>query len=98
MEQGLGADFSNTRIHTDSEKASRLGAQAYTQGEDVHFAKGKYDPNSKQGQELIGHELQHVVQQREGRVKPNQDENGTPVNNDRGLEHEADSKARGLVK
>jgi hypothetical protein len=98
MEQGLGADFGSTRIHADSEKASRMGAQAYTQGEDIYFAKDKYDPESKQGQELLGHELQHVVQQRDGRVKANHQEKGIGVNNERSLEGEADAKGKQVAE
>jgi len=48
---------------------SSLGAQAYTQGTDIHFAPGQYQPSSQGGQELLGHELAHVVQQADGRVK-----------------------------
>ena len=45
-----------------------IGAQAYTTGSDIHFAPGQYDPHSPAGQEVLGHELWHVVQQKEGRV------------------------------
>jgi hypothetical protein len=40
-----------------------MGAQAFTVGSDVYFDHGKYDPGSTSGQELLGHELTHVVQQ-----------------------------------
>ncbi|MFK7922128.1 MAG: DUF4157 domain-containing protein, partial [Bacteroidia bacterium] len=40
-----------------------MGAQAFTHGRDVFFAKGKYQPDSGQGQKLLAHELTHVVQQ-----------------------------------
>ncbi|MFM9946759.1 MAG: DUF4157 domain-containing protein [Saprospiraceae bacterium] len=66
MEQGIGADFSGVRIHTDSE-AERMNddihAQAFTHGQDVYFNNGKYSPESKEGQRLLAHELTHVVQQ-----------------------------------
>ena len=90
MESGLGADFSNVNIHKDSSKASDVGALAFTQGNDVHFAPGQYNPGSKSGQELIGHELTHVVQQRENRVKPTTEVAGVPVNDSKSLEKEAD--------
>ena len=69
MEQSFGTSFNDVNIHTNDKSATDLGALAYTQGKDVHFAPGQFNPNSKKGQELIGHELTHVVQQKEGRVK-----------------------------
>ena len=98
METGLGADFGGVRIHQDSDKASRLGALAYTQGEDVYFAPGQYKPESQKGQELIGHELQHVVQQREGRVKANEQRKGQGVNTENSLEREADIKGKAAAE
>jgi len=91
MENSFGTDFSGVNIHKDSEQANALGAFAYTQGSDVHFAPGQYNPGSQKGQELIGHELTHVVQQREGRVKPDaQQHKGVNINSDPALEKEAD--------
>jgi hypothetical protein len=90
MESTMGADFSNVKIHEGS-KASSVGALAYAQGNDIHFAQGKFNPNTSGGQQLLGHELAHVVQQRQGRVKANTSVNGLPVNDDRGLEKEADN-------
>jgi uncharacterized protein DUF4157 len=70
MERQLGADFSAVRIHANSPRPAQLGALAYTQGPDIHFAPGKYNPDSADGQRLLGHELAHVVQQGAARVKP----------------------------
>ena len=70
METAFGSDFSNVQIHANSSDATAMGALAYTQGTDIHFAPGQYDPGSSAGQELLGHELAHVVQQSEGRVAP----------------------------
>ena len=66
METGIGADFSGVKIHTDSkaEKMNQdLGAKAFTNGSDVYFNKGQYNPSSKDGQHLLAHELTHTVQQ-----------------------------------
>lgn len=66
MEQAIGADFGGVKIHTDarSDQLNRsLQAKAFTTGQDVFFRKGAYNPGSKGGQELIAHELTHVVQQ-----------------------------------
>ena len=90
MESGLGSDFSDVKIHANSSKAPDIGALAYTQGSDIHFAPGQFKPGSSGGQQLLGHELTHVVQQREGRVKPTTEVNGMPVNDNPGLENEAD--------
>ena len=66
MEQGIGADFSDVRIHRDSESVDMnkdLRAQAFTHGQDVYFNAGKFDPQGLEGQRLLAHELTHVVQQ-----------------------------------
>jgi hypothetical protein len=89
MESAFNADFSDVRVHEGSQ-ASDVGALAYAQGSDIHFAPGQYDPGSKSGQQLLGHELTHVVQQRQGVVKPTTEVNGIAVNDDPGLEKEAD--------
>ncbi|GAB4183802.1 MAG: hypothetical protein Fur006_20910 [Coleofasciculaceae cyanobacterium] len=73
MEQAFGADFSRVKVHADaqSEQMNRsIQAKAFTTGQDIFFRQGVYSPGSRGGQELIAHELTHVVQQREGHVKP----------------------------
>ena len=85
----MGADFGDVRIHQGPE-AKEMGAVAFTQGTDVHFAPGAYDPHSQSGKELLGHELAHVVQQRAGRVAVPQGKE-SPINSDAGLEGEADA-------
>jgi Domain of unknown function (DUF4157) len=63
VENLSGMDLSDVQVHFDSPLPARLGALAYTQGAEIHLAPGQSD-------ELIGHELTHVVQQRGGRVGP----------------------------
>ncbi|ELS32850.1 hypothetical protein Pse7429DRAFT_1276 [Pseudanabaena biceps PCC 7429] len=66
MGQAMGADFSSVRVHTDSRSDQlnkSIQAKAFTTGQDVFFRQGAYNPSSKGGQELIAHELTHVVQQ-----------------------------------
>lgn len=66
MQQGFGTDFSNVRIHTDSNASGmnkQLGAQAFTNGNDIYFNEGKYDTNSNEGKHLLAHELTHTIQQ-----------------------------------
>ncbi len=66
MGAAMNADFSGVRVHTDS-NADQLNqsiqAKAFTTGQDLFFKKGEYNPGSRDGQELIAHELTHVVQQ-----------------------------------
>jgi Domain of unknown function (DUF4157) len=67
MEQSFATSFGNVRIHDDavSHGASRvLGAEAFAVGQHVHFASGRYRPASRDGLNLIAHELAHTVQQR----------------------------------
>jgi hypothetical protein len=69
MESAFGASFSNVRIHDGAEAdtlSRSLQAEAFTTGNDVFFRKGNYDPSSSGGQELLAHELTHVVQQSGG--------------------------------
>ncbi|MBD2449737.1 DUF4157 domain-containing protein [Nostoc sp. FACHB-152] len=73
MEQAFGADFSRVRIHTSSQ-ADQLNrsiqAKAFTTGQDVFFRQGEYKPGSRGGQELLAHELTHVVQQTQEAIQP----------------------------
>ncbi|MFW9264768.1 DUF4157 domain-containing protein [Nostoc sp. CALU 546] len=88
METSFGTDFSDVRIHEGSQ-AEKIGALAYTQGQNIHFQPGKYQPTTQSGQELLGHELAHVQQQRAGRVTGPQSK-GVAINTDSQLETEAD--------
>lgn len=90
MENSFGTDFSSVRVHPDSSKAPDVGALAFTQGTDIHFAPGQFKPDTSSGQQLLGHELTHVIQQAEGRVQPTTEIAGMSVNDDVSLEHEAD--------
>ncbi|MBP3966474.1 DUF4157 domain-containing protein [Paenibacillus lignilyticus] len=94
MEAALQTNMSDVRVHENSSSAREVGALAYTQGSDVHFAPGQFQPDTQEGQELIGHELQHVVQQRKGRIEPTLSVAGMPVNDDPALEQEADDMGK----
>jgi hypothetical protein len=88
MERYFDTDFSDVRVHVGSEAAS-IGALAFTLGPDIYFAPQQYQPHTLQGRELLGHELTHVLQQREGRVG-NPFGEGVAVVQDHELEAEAD--------
>ncbi len=66
MEDALKADFSGVKVHTDNQ-SDRLNqsiqSRAFTTEKDIFFRRGTYNPESRAGQELIAHELTHVVQQ-----------------------------------
>ena len=89
MERAFNTSFADVQIHEGSH-ASTIGAIAYTQGNHIHFAPDKFNPETASGQALLGHELAHVVQQRQGRVKPTTAIHGLPVNDNAHLEAEAD--------
>ena len=66
MEDRFGQDFSNVRIHTGSEAASMsrfIQAKAFTYENNIFFNEGKYNQNTKDGLQLLAHELVHVIQQ-----------------------------------
>ncbi|NQX70028.1 DUF4157 domain-containing protein [Paenibacillus alba] len=70
MESAFQKDFSNVNIHNDTEStklSASLGAEAFATGNDIFFREGRYNPDTRDGQELLGHELTHVVQQRGGK-------------------------------
>jgi hypothetical protein len=72
MEQAFGADFSGVKVHTDGQSDQlnqSIQARAFTTGQDIFFRQGQYEPGSKGGQELLAHELTHVVQQNGGSGK-----------------------------
>ena len=66
MGKAMEADFSGVKVHTDSQSDQlnqSIQARAFTTGQDVFFRQGEYNPGSRGGQELLAHELTHVVQQ-----------------------------------
>ena len=91
MEQRLGQDFSDVRVHTGGkadESARSISAQAYTVGTDVVFRGGAYQPDTPTGQRVIAHELAHVVQQKAGPVA------GTPAAGGIRLSNPSDPSSR----
>ncbi len=66
MEPRFGHDFSQVKVHTDSQasqSAEAVAARAYTVGGDIAFRSGQYEPGTSEGKRLLAHELTHVVQQ-----------------------------------
>jgi hypothetical protein len=79
-----GTDVTSANVVYNSSQPAQLQAEATAQGNDVHLAPGK--------EKHLGHELTHVAQQKQGRVKPTvQANNGkVNINDDPRLEKEAD--------
>jgi hypothetical protein len=66
MESRLGHDFSQVRVHTDTKaarSAQAVDAEAYTVAQDIVFGAGRFQPGVPAGQQLLAHELTHVMQQ-----------------------------------
>ncbi|MGB5928818.1 MAG: DUF4157 domain-containing protein [Cyclobacteriaceae bacterium] len=95
-ESVLGHNLSNVQLK-ENKSANNINALAYTQGNTVTFAPGQYSPGTRSGQQLIGHELTHVAQQREGRVQPTVQKKGVWINDQDHLEQEADDKGWDIV-
>jgi hypothetical protein len=71
MSEQFGYDMSGVKVHASQESNAlnqELNAKAFTTGHDIFFKEGAYEPNSKDGQKLLSHELAHVVQQGTGQV------------------------------
>ncbi len=98
FEGSLGADLSSVRVHTGGESqeaAHAVGAKAYTVGNDIHFAAGRYQPDDPFGMHLLAHEVAHTVQQSGGaQRRQNKLEVSTPQDS---AEHEADRAADAMV-
>lgn len=81
MENLSGVSLDQVKVHYNSAKPATVQAHAYAQGSEIHLASGQ--------EKHLPHELGHVVQQMEGRVKPTTSVGGMAVNDNAGLENEA---------
>jgi len=82
MSSSFGADFTDVRVHHDSEAATmnkEIHAQAFTHGSDIYFNEGKFNPESSDGKFLLAHELTHVIQQGGKLKRKTIQRNGDPV-------------------
>ncbi|MCJ8208316.1 DUF4157 domain-containing protein [Mucilaginibacter sp. RS28] len=84
VENLSGIDMSDVKVHYNSSQPKQLQAHAFAQGTDIHIASGQ--------EQHLPHEAWHVVQQKQGRVQPTmQMKAGVAINDDKGLESEADA-------
>jgi hypothetical protein len=87
VESLSGMRMDHVKVHYNSPQPAQLNAHAYAQGSDIHVGPGQ--------EKHLPHEAWHVVQQAQGRVRPTMQMKGAvPVNDDKGLEHEADVMGR----
>lgn len=83
IENLSGYSMDDVKVHYNSPKPAQLQAHAYAQGTDIHLASGQ--------EKHLPHEAWHVVQQKQGKVKPTMQMKGeVSINDDEGLEKEAD--------
>lgn len=83
VESLSGIDISDVKVHYNSSQPAQLNAHAYAQGNQIHVAPGQ--------EKHLPHEAWHVVQQKQGRVKPTKQLKGkVSINDDVELEKEAD--------
>ena len=77
-----GFAMDDVRVHRNSSEPEKLGALAFTRGAEIHLGPGQ--------EEHLPHEAWHVVQQKQGRVQATTQMKGAAINDDAGLEREAD--------
>lgn len=83
IENLSGYAMDDVKVHYNSDQPAKLQAHAYAQGTEIHVASGQ--------EKHLPHEAWHVVQQKQGRVKPTRQlKEKVAVNDDAGLEKEAD--------
>lgn len=83
IENLSGRSMDDVKVHYNSSKPAQLNAHAYAQGNQIYLGPGQ--------QKHLPHEAWHVVQQKQGRVKPTmQMKSKVNINDDMGLEREAD--------
>ncbi|HEX7286310.1 MAG TPA: DUF4157 domain-containing protein [Candidatus Angelobacter sp.] len=82
VEKLSGISLAEVQVRYNSPQPAQLHALAFAKGTEIHVAPG-------QGKHLP-HEAWHVVQQKQGRVRPTMQFQGTAINDDPELEQEAD--------
>ena len=82
IEKLTGISMDDVTVHYNSTRPARVRALAFTQGTDIYVRPAE--------EKHLPHEAWHVVQQKQGKVKPTRQSNGKAINDDRRLEREAD--------
>ncbi len=82
IESFSGISMDDVKVHYNSPQPAKVQALAYTQGSEIHVAPGQ--------EKHLPHEAWHAVQQKQGRVRATGQVAGVALNDDPGLEREAD--------
>jgi hypothetical protein len=92
IEHLSGIALDDVKVHYNSTKPTRLQAVAFARGANIYLTPGQ--------EKHLPHEAWHVVQQKQGRVRPTNQINGIAINSNSGLENEASvmgAKAHGMI-
>ncbi len=81
VEKLSGLSLDDVHVHSNSSQPAQIQALAYAQGTEISVGPGQ--------EQHLAHEAWHVVQQKQGRVKPTMHVQGAAINDDLGLENEA---------
>jgi len=91
IESLSGISMDHVQLHYNSSQPAQLNALSYAEGSEIQVAPGQ--------EKHLPHEAWHIVQQAQGRVTPTiQKEGGVPLNDDKGLEREADAMGAKAVE
>ncbi len=81
IEDLSGLAMDDVKVHYNSSKPAKVQALAFTHGTDIYLGANE--------EKHLAHEAWHVVQQKQGRVKPTLQMKGVEINDDDALEREA---------
>jgi hypothetical protein len=90
IESLSGLSLDDVHVHYNSSEPAQVQALAYTQGTEIHVGPGQ--------ERHLAHEAWHVVQQKQGRVKSTLQAKGMMINDDQGLEQEADLMGKNVTR
>jgi hypothetical protein len=86
IENLSGYSMDDVKVNYNSVKPAQMQAHAFAQGTNIHLASGQ--------EKHLPHEAWHVVQQKQGKVRPTTMLKGVAINNNAGLEKEADQMGK----
>lgn len=89
-EQLSGLSLDDVHVHYHSPYPDKLDALAYAQGTDIYVGPGQ--------EQHLAHEAWHVVQQKQGQVRPTMQAKGVAINDDQGLESEAQEMGNRAIR
>jgi hypothetical protein len=90
IEQLSGISLDDVTVHYNSSKPAEVGADAYAEGTDVYIGPGQ--------EEHLPHELWHVIQQKQGKVKATTKVNGKNVDDRESMEDDATKEGGKALK